>query len=333
MFKDKQFYHSTTKKAIIAFGTIFSNIHVRRTNSDGDIAQSIRVPLAYSGKQKFLSRIARIPDAESRGEVAVTLPRMGFEILGVQYDPQRKISPIQKNRALTTDSTTTARTTFVSTPYDLTMGLYIFAKNQEDALQIAEQIMPHFNPDFNVTVNDLPELGIKRDVKIILDSISYEDQYEGDFADRQSIIWTFNFTMKLNYYGHVSTQGLIRRSIATTWQNPGLLGEYVRQTYSVENVKATATAEISGGAVSAITLTYSGDNYTYPPNVTFSEGNAKASAEIGTDGKIKTITITDGGTGYTTVPTIDIEAPEGYEEFPGPADAYRFVEEFEQDYE
>lgn len=332
MFKDKQFYHSTTKKAIIAFGTIFSNIKVRRTNADNDVAQSIRVPLSYSPKQKFLTRIERIPDAESRGEVAITLPRMGFEMTGIQYDPARKVSPIQKNRALTTDSSTTARTTFVSTPYDLTLSLYLFAKNQEDALQVAEQIMPHFNPDFNVTVNDLPELGITRDVKIILDSISYEDQYEGQFQERQSIIWTFNFTMKLNYYGFVSTQGLIRKSIATSWQNPELLGEYVKQTYSVANVKATAVAELSGDSVSAVNITYSGEQYTYPPNVTFSSGNARATVEIA-DGKITNIIVTNGGTGYTTVPEIDIEAPEGYEEFPGPADAYRFIEEYEQDYE
>jgi hypothetical protein len=333
MFKDKQFYHSTTKKAIIAFGTIFSNIQVERKNSAGEVAQSIRVPLAYSPKQKFLSRIAAIPDVESRGEVAITLPRMGFEITGIAYDPNRKISPINKNVALHTDSTLTARTSFVSTPYDLNLTLYSFAKNQEDALQIAEQIMPHFNPDFNVTVNDLPEMGIKRDIKIILDSITYEDQYEGSYSgDRQSIIWSFNFTMKLNYYGFVGTQGMIRKVIASTWQNPELLGEYVKQTYSVENVKATATATISSGAVNAVNLVYSGDKYTYAPNVTFSTGNARAEAVLGTDGKIESITVTNGGSGYSTAPTVDIEAPEGYQEFPGPADAYRFVEEFEQEF-
>lgn len=332
MFKNRQFYHSTTKKAIVAFGTIFNNIHITRLNSAGEVAQSLRVPLAYSQKQRFLSRIAQIPDAESRGEVAITLPRMGFEILGFQYDADRKISPIQKNRALTTETTLSARTTFVSTPYDISIALYLFAKNQEDALQIAEQIMPYFNPDFNITVNDLPEMGIKRDIKINLDSISYEDNYEGAFDQRQSIIWTFNFTMKLNYYGYVDNQGIIRKAIATTWQNPGLAGEYFRQSYSVENTRATATASVAGGSIDSIAVTYSGSGYEYAPNITFDSGNAKAIAVMDGD-KIKSITVTDSGAGYVTAPTVTIEAPSNHEELPGPADAYRFVEEFEQSYE
>lgn len=332
MFNNKQFYHGTTKKAIVAFGTIFNNIHIERTNSAGEIVQSLRVPLAYSQKQRFLSRIAQIPDAESRGEVAITLPRMGFEILGFQYDAERKISTVQKNRALTTDTTLSARTSFVSTPYDITIALYVFAKNQEDALQIAEQIMPHFNPDFNITVNDLPEMGIKRDIKITLDSISYEDNYEGSFEQRQSIVWTFSFTMKLNYYGYISDQGIIRKTIATTWQNPELAGEYFKQTYSVVNTRATASATIDGGSVTGINITYEGQGYTYAPNITFSSGNAKAIAVMDGD-KIASITVTDGGAGYLTAPEITIEAPPNHEELPGPADAYRFVEEFEQSYE
>ena len=115
---------------------------------------------------------------------------------------------------------------FVSTPYDMQMGLYIFAKNQEDALQIVEQILPYFNPDFSVTVNDLPELGIKRDIKIVMDSVAFEDDYEGDFASRRSIIWTMTFTMKLNYYGFVEDQGFIRKSIAQTYENADLQAVY-----------------------------------------------------------------------------------------------------------
>ena len=110
------------------------------------------------------------------------------------------------------------------------MGLYIFAKNQEDALQIVEQILPYFNPDFSVTVNDLPELGIKRDIKIVMDSVAFEDDYEGDFASRRSIIWTMTFTMKLNYYGFVADQGFIRKSIAQTYENADLQDTTVYQT-------------------------------------------------------------------------------------------------------
>ena len=338
MFRDKTFYHQTTKKAIVAFGMIFNNIIINRTNSSGVTTQSIRVPLAYSPKQRFLARIEQIPSVESRGEVAITLPRMGFEITGFQYDPDRKISPIQKNRNLPSSGSTQYKTSFVSTPYDLTIQLYAFAKNQEDALQISEQIMPYFNPDFNVTVNDLPEMGIKRDIKIVLDGISYEDQYEGDYDTRRSIVWTFNFTMKLNYYGFVADQDYIRKSIASVFNSQDLSttkGEYTKQTHEIANTKATATATISGDAVNAIALTYVGDNYTYAPNVTFTGGGGSgASATAVMDGKkLKRIDIDSGGSGYTSAPTVVIEGPEGHVESPGPNDPFRFIEEFEQTFE
>ena len=185
MFKDTTFYHSHIRKAIIAFGTIFNDINIERKNSAGAVAQSIRVPLAYSTKQKFLTRIARVTDTSTRGEVAITLPRMGFEIQGLQYDPARKTQVINKNKVVGTgDDANTVRVAFNSTPYNMNLALYIFAKNQDDGLQCLEQIVPYFNPDFNVTINDLPELGIKRDIKITLDNVGYEDEYEGEFANR-----------------------------------------------------------------------------------------------------------------------------------------------------
>ena len=217
MFKGSHFYHQHVRKAIIAFGMIFNNINVVRSNTDDVAVQSLRVPLAYSTKQKFLSRIALIDSAEARNETAITLPRMGFEITSLDYDPSRKISLIQRNKAIDTGLSNAVRTSFTSTPYNLGIGMYIFAKNQEDGLQIVEQILPFFNPDFNVTVNDLPEMGIKRDIKITLDSISYDDQYEGEFAARQSIVWTLNFTMRLTFYGNVSNINVIKETISNLY--------------------------------------------------------------------------------------------------------------------
>ena len=223
MFKDTTFYHSHIRKAIIAFGTIFNNINIERKNSSGAVAQTLRVPLAYSTKQKFMTRINRVPDSTTRGEVAMTLPRMGFEIDGIQYDPTRKTTAIQKNKAVGVgDDTNTVRTVFNSTPYNMNLSLYIFAKNQEDGLQIVEQILPYFNPDFNVTVNDLPELGIKRDIKITLDNVTYEDDYEGDFASRIAIIWTLNFKMTLNFYSNVNNVGVIKKAIADVFNDPAM---------------------------------------------------------------------------------------------------------------
>ena len=246
MFKDTTFYHSHIRKSIIAFGTIFNNINIERKNSSGAVAQTIRVPLAYSTKQKFITRINRVPDSTTRGEVALTLPRIGFEIDGIRYDPTRKTTAIQKNKAVgLNDDVNTVRTVFNSTPYNMNLSLYIFAKNQEDGLQILEQIIPYFNPDFNVTVNDLPELNIKRDIKITLDNVSYEDQYEGDFASRLSIIWTLNFTMTLNFYSNVNNVGVIKKAIADIFNDPEmalnrtLTSNRERLTVSVNPTSAT----------------------------------------------------------------------------------------------
>lgn len=252
MFQNKSFYHKHVKKAIIAFGTIFNSINLQREDDAGNIAQVIRVPLSYSTKQKFLSRIRSVPDAEARGEVQISLPRMGFDILSLSYDSARKISPIQQNKAVGLgDDAQTVRTTFTSTPYNMTMGLYIFAKNQEDALQIVEQIIPFFNPDFNITVNELPQLGITRDIKITLDSVDYQDEYEGAYESRQSIIWTLTFTMRLNFYGYVANQKIIKESIAKL---------YTDDLFSTVQVKETATLGKNGVTDSTITPA---DEYDY----------------------------------------------------------------------
>ena len=223
MFKNKTFYHQHIRKAIIAFGTIFNDINIERKNSAGAVAQTLRVPLAYSTKQKFLTRIARVADTSTRGEVALTLPRMGFEINGLNYDPGRKVAPINRTRVVGTgDDTNTVRSVFASAPWNIDLALYIFAKNQNHGLAIVEQILPYFNPDFNITINDLPEVGIKRDIKITLDNVNYEDEYEGEFSNRISVIWTLNFTMRLNFYSHVSNVDVIKKAVIDAYNDPAL---------------------------------------------------------------------------------------------------------------
>jgi hypothetical protein len=217
MFLRKHFYHQHIRKAIIAFGTIFNQLTVRRYNADREIVQSIRVPLAYSAKNKMIARVNEVPKV-SDTRTAIILPRMGFEITGLQYNPAKKISLLTKNVAIGQgDDPNKLRTQFTSTPYDMSVSLYIIAKNQDDGLQVLEQILPYFNPDFNVTINDIPEMGIKRDLQIVLDSVNYEDSYEGDMLQRRSIIWTLNFTLGINLYGPVDQQGFIRTSIANTY--------------------------------------------------------------------------------------------------------------------
>jgi len=225
MFKTQHFYHQHVRKAIIAFGTLFNQIQVRRTNAQGEVVQSVFVPLSYAPKQKFIERIREVPDVdENRQPFAVTLPRIGFEITNFSYDPSRKLSITQPVRAVDTTQTTKTGTRYshVATPYNMGISMSVFVKNQDDGLQIIEQILPYFNPDFNVTVNALPDLGVKHDIQIVLDSVTYNDEWEGSFDKRLSVIWDLNFTMKLNFYGYVTDAQLIKKTIIDLYNDSNL---------------------------------------------------------------------------------------------------------------
>ena len=215
-----KFYHSTIRKSIIAFGNMFNNITIDRKNSSGAVVQSLRIPLAYAPRQKFLARIAQQPVVEETSQ-QVILPRMSFEMIGIMYDPQRRISLVQQNRSLNT-STTSLNAQYAPTPYNMNLSLYIYSKNQDDALQIVEQILPYFNPDYNLSFKAIPSMGITHDLPILLENITYEDDYEGDLSTRRSIIWTLNFVMKLNFYGPINRQGIIRRVDVDTYSDAEL---------------------------------------------------------------------------------------------------------------
>lgn len=217
---NQKFYHSTIRKTVIAFGNLFNNIVIDRRDDQGDVIQSVRVPLSYSPQQPFLAKIQQQPISEEAKFQSV-LPRMSFEMYSITYDPHRKVSPTQQNR-VTNNSGTTQDTQYAPTPYNIGFMLYIYAKNQEDGLQIIEQILPYFNPDFNLTVKAIPQLDLKHDIPIILDSVSYDDQYEGDVAARRMITWTLAFIAKTNFYGPVSQQGYIKTAITNTFLKPDM---------------------------------------------------------------------------------------------------------------
>ena len=174
------------RKVIISFGTLFNNINLVRKNNTGAIVQTMKVPLAYGPKQKWLSRLDA--DASLNTKVAITLPRLGFEIQNLSYDPARKLNRVQKFKKVksSSDDSNKLDSQFMPVPYNLDMELYAMAKNSDDALQIVEQILPFFQPDYTLTINDMADMGVKRDVPIVLNSISYEDSYRGDYAEKKS---------------------------------------------------------------------------------------------------------------------------------------------------
>ena len=206
------FYHESLRKIIIAFGTIFNNIHIHRKDSNGNVVQSLKVPLAYSPKEKFIARLDQQPDLVQDRRVAVTLPRMGFEISGLNYDPSRKLNrmgQIKRVRASSTDGKIMNKQ-FNPVPYNISMNLYSFTSSAEGGLQIVEQILPFFQPDYTVTIRAIPGMNIVRDVPIILNSVNYEDTYNGEFTQRRAVIYTLNFTAKTYIYGPMSNQGIIK---------------------------------------------------------------------------------------------------------------------------
>jgi len=204
----QQFYNSTIRKVVIAFGTMFNDIHLVRKDNNGTIIQTMKVPLAYGPRQKFLVRLRE--DADLTKQVAVTLPRLGFEITGLSYDPARKLNRVQKFRKVKGDNNKQLDTQYMPVPYNVDFELYVLSKHSDDALQIVEQILPYFQPDYTVTINDNIEMGTKRDVPVILNSVTYEDDYEGDFTSRRSIIYRFSFTTKLYLYGPITSSKVIK---------------------------------------------------------------------------------------------------------------------------
>ena len=222
---DQRFYWGTIRKAIVAFGNMFNNITIERKDAEGNVVQLQRVPLAYSPQQKFLAKIKQQPNVDNTN-FQVILPRMGFEMVSLDYDPNRKISPMQQSRTI--NSSTSASAQYAPTPYNINVLLYIYAKNQDDGLQIIEQILPYFNPDYNLTIHAIPQLNINNDLPIILNSIGFTDDYEGDMTTRRAIMWTLSFIMKLNFYGPVNKQGIINKVTTNTFRDAALSSQQSR---------------------------------------------------------------------------------------------------------
>ena len=207
------YYHSIIRKYIIMFGTMFNDIDVQRFNTAGERIQTLRVPIAYGPKEKFLVRLAQDPNFDR--DVAISLPRMSFEITSMNYNSTRKLPSTIKNVYTYTDQDK-LKYQYTPVPFDINIALSVFVKNADDGVQILEGILPFFTPEWTNSVNLIPELKLKMDVPVVFNDISTEDTYEGDFSTRRALIHTLNFTVKGYLFGPVRTQGVIKRAIATT---------------------------------------------------------------------------------------------------------------------
>ena len=235
------FYNESTRNVVVAFGTLFNNIQLTKKDNSGNVTQTMKVPLAYGPKQKWLSRLTEDPNLSKK--VAVTLPRIGFEISGLTYDATRKQNKVMKaKKVLDGADNSQLKSGYMPVPYNVDFEMYILAKSSDDALQIVEQILPYFQPEYTVTLREIPELDIIRDVPIILNSISYEDDYEGDFTSRRSIIYTLSFTAKYYLYGPVTSTNVIRTVQVDQYANTPVNAPSREQRYTVAPNPSSATA-------------------------------------------------------------------------------------------
>ena len=212
------FYNESLRKCIIAFGSLFNDIYITRRNSAGTEVQSMKVPLAYGPKQKFMVRLDADPNLDQK--VAITLPRIGFEIAGLDYDPSRKLNRIIKRKKVSNTEDKKLKqmnTQYSPVPYNLNFEMFVMTKNSDDGIQIVEQILPFFQPEYTVTIKEVPEMSVIRDVPIVLNNIGYEDTYTGSFTERRAIIYTLNFTAKAYVYGPVTTAKPITKAEATLY--------------------------------------------------------------------------------------------------------------------
>lgn len=206
------FYNEIIRKNIVAFGTLFNNIEVKKKDpGTGLILEAEKVPLAYGPKNKFLARLEQNPDVGRK--VAITLPRLYFEMTSIEYDGTRKTSPIQKYRTIIDDNGDEVRSQYVPVPYNLGFEVGVIAKSQDEALQIIEQILPYFQPSFSLTINMIPEMDEKKDVAFVLNNISHEDAWDDDYMQRRYIIYTLTFTAKSYIYGPFDQASVIRKAI------------------------------------------------------------------------------------------------------------------------
>lgn len=197
------FYHEIIRKTVIAFGTLFNKIQIRKTDDSGNVVSVIEVPLAYGPTQKFLARLEQSPDLNKPFQM--NLPRMSFEISGINYDSRRKTTVTQTFLSHNISDKSDIRKAYMPVPYDIDFELSIMTKQNDDMLQVIEQILPYFQPSYNLTVDLIESIGEKRDIPIILNNITMQDDYEGDFSTRRALIYTLRFTAKTYLFGPVST--------------------------------------------------------------------------------------------------------------------------------
>ncbi len=215
------FYNETIKRCVSVFGTLFNNIQYKRVKADGTILTSGIVPISYGPAQKFLERLQEEPDLNDNNRSAISLPRMAFEITGFEYDAQRQQNKLIRSVKNQYESDGSRGFQYAPAPYNLNFTLSILTKNMNEALQIVEQILPYFQPEYTVTMKIVDNMPDHRDVPVVLQSVSMSDDYEGGFEDRRIIEYTLDFQMKTYFFGPIYTGNLIKNVVERDYVSAG----------------------------------------------------------------------------------------------------------------
>ena len=264
-------YNKIIRKCVIGFGTLFNNIECSKENKDGSIYSRMKVPLAYGPRQKFLARLEQQADLNQK--VAITVPRLSFEMTGISYDSTRKLSPITINTKGESNSVT--RKQFTPVPYNIDFELNVISKTNDESLEILEQIVPVFQPSYQMTIKLVEEMADYRDIPIVLNSISYSDDYEGSFDERKITLVTMQFTCKTYIFGPVGTAGPIKKAktdVYTTMPSATATRQIAYQVTpkALEDKNKDGTTELAG-AITTRNLTIEVVDYTNIPTQSYIE--------------------------------------------------------------
>ena len=293
------FYHEHIKRAVAVFGTLFNNMSVVKKDGSGNIISTIKVPLAYGPRQKFL---ARIQDQKFLNDpkLAIRLPRMSFEIVSMTYDTNTKMQKGIK-RVLPSSDPTKKQTILNPVGYRMGLQLNIMTKNQDEALQILEQILPFFQPEYSVTVKEVSN-NFKSDMPFVLQSVTMTDDYEGDFLSRRAIIYTLEFETRVRFYGPLANEGIIKTVEATIADTENTVNDepyetqkvYISPTTATEDDDYTIEVELLDPIPDTTTITFTTSSGT------FEVGENVSGTTSGTVGTISAV-----GSGTITVVSPD----------------------------
>ena len=324
------FYHATMRKSVAVFGTLFNDINVIRNAADGSVLNQVKVPLSYGPKEKFLSRLDQ--EHGRNQPVALKLPRMAFEITSLNIDPNQKLSKLNKIVESNASDSTKKKVIDQYTSYDIGMSLYVMAKSQDDGLQIVEQILPYFTPDYTVSIRPVDTFNFSQDVPVILNSVNIDDSYEGDYATRRVLIYQLDFTMKMKFYGPTNNNASIIREVNLDTEKlgtssnthvfeeinfavaaGGTADDFAVITTIDDELAGVAYAASSNPSVdegSALTINVTTTNV---PDATTLYWTATSTADFATSSDSFTITNNTGQ--FTVTPTADLSTGEGAESF------------------